>query len=206
MTMTGVWGGRAIGLPELDAAGACERDERESQRAFEARVRPLLPRLNRFCLMLCRDRAEAEDLLQDGLVRAFQHRRSFMGHGMLLGWLCGILRNQFTETRRSQARRRSLLDRALTGCTEVLGSMFGGTEVPSPEVHACHSEATAQLYRCLHGMPEAFRMAVLLCDVEELSYEEAAEALGVPVGTVKSRHFRGRKHLSTAFAAQEKMS
>jgi RNA polymerase sigma-70 factor (ECF subfamily) len=170
---------------------------------FEAEVETLMPRLHRFCLTLCRDREEAEDLLQDSLVRAYLHRDSYQGHGSFFGWLCGIVRNQFIEGRRSAARRRSLLDSVLEGASSVLGSLFtGGVEQPDPESRACQSEQSAMLLRALHALPEKYRLVVLLCDVEELGYEEVASILGVPMGTVKSRHSRGRAQLGTAFQAE----
>ncbi|WP_224364432.1 RNA polymerase sigma factor [Hyalangium versicolor] len=172
----------------------------EGRAHFEDEVAPLMPQLHRLCLTLCRERQEAEDLLQDALVRAYLHRDSFQGRGSLLGWLCGIIRNQFVENRRAVARRRSLLETVLTGASSVLGSLFtGGAEQPDPEVQLGHSEQAALLLRCLHALPEKFRLVVLLCDVEELGYEEVSSILGVPVGTVKSRHFRGRSQLSAAF-------
>jgi RNA polymerase sigma-70 factor (ECF subfamily) len=95
-----------------------------------------------------------------------------------------------------------LLDTVLEGATSVLGSLFtGGTEQPDPEAQACESEQAGQLLQCLHALPEKFRLVVLLCDVEELGHEEVASILEIPVGTVKSRHFRGRAQLSTAFKA-----
>jgi RNA polymerase sigma-70 factor (ECF subfamily) len=174
----------------------------EDRERFETEIAPLMAKLHRLCLTLCRDRQEAEDLLQDSLVRAFLRRDSYEGRGTLLGWLCGIIRNQFVENRRVAARRRSLLDTVLEGATSVLGSLFtGGTEQPDPEAQACGSEQAAQMLRCLHTLPEKFRLVVLLCDVEELGYEEVASILELPVGTVKSRHFRGRTQLGTAFKA-----
>jgi len=170
---------------------------------FEAEVEAFMPRLYRFCLALCREREEAEDLLQDSLVRAYLHRDSYQGHGSFFGWLCGIVRNQFIESRRSAARRRGLLDSVLEGASSVLGSLFtGGAEQPDPESQACQSEQSALLLRCLHALPEKYRLVVLLCDVEELGYEEVASILGTPVGTVKSRHSRGRAQLGTAFQAE----
>lgn len=174
-----------------------------AQASFEAEVEELMPRLHRFCLALCRNREEAEDLLQDTLVRAYLHRDSYQGNGSFFGWLCGIVRNQFVEGRRSAARRRSLLDSVLEGASSVLGSLFtGGAEQPDPESQACQSEQSALLLRCLHALPEKYRLVVLLCDVEELGYEEVASILGTPVGTVKSRHSRGRAQLGTAFQAE----
>ena len=171
---------------------------------FESEVAPLLPQLHRLCLTLCRDSQEAEDLLQDALVSAYLHRDAFQGRGSFFGWLCGIARNQFIEHRRAVTRRRSLLETVLQGASSVLGSLFtGGVEQPSPELQACHSQQAALLLRCLHALPEKFRLVVLLCDVEELGYEEVASILEVPVGTVKSRHFRGRARLAEAFKALE---
>jgi RNA polymerase sigma-70 factor, ECF subfamily len=171
---------------------------------FESEVAPLLPQLHRLCLTLCRDPQEAEDLFQDALVNAYLHRDTFEGRGSFFGWLCGIVRNQFIENRRALARRRSLLEAVLQGASSVLGSLFtGGVEQLSPELQACHSQQAALLLRCLHALPEKFRLVVLLCDVEELSYEEVALILGIPVGTVKSRHSRGRAQLGEAFRAMD---
>jgi RNA polymerase sigma-70 factor (ECF subfamily) len=175
--------------------------------AFEAAIAPLMPRLYRFCLTLCRDRAEADDLLQDGVVKAFLHADSFEGRGDLFGWLCGILRNQFVETRRAAARRRTLLDSVLEGCTSMLGSIFtGGSETPDPEAFTLQNEQATRLLECLHTLPEEFRLVVLLCDIEELSHEDVASILQIPIGTVKSRHARGRARLSAAFLARQHRS
>ncbi|WP_224248356.1 RNA polymerase sigma factor [Hyalangium gracile] len=190
----------ATSAPERDADPRARVSEGRAR--FEEEVSRLMPQLHRLCLTLCRQRQEAEDLLQDSLVRAFLHRDSFQGRGSLLGWLCGIIRNQFIENRRGMARRRSLLETMLEGASSVLGSIFtGGSEPLDPEVQLGHSEQTACLLRCLHTLPEKFRLVVLLCDIEELGYEEVASILEVPVGTVKSRHFRGRAQLSAAFKA-----
>lgn len=173
------------------------------QASFEAEVEALMPRLHRLCLALCKGREEAEDLLQDSLVLAYLHRDSYQGHGSFFGWLCGIVRNQFIEGRRAAARRRSLLDSVLAGASSVLGSLFtGGVEQPDPESQACQSEQSALLLRCLHALPEKYRLVVLLCDVEELGHEEVASILEVPLGTVKSRHSRGRAQLGTSFQAE----
>jgi RNA polymerase sigma-70 factor (ECF subfamily) len=188
----------------MSGEGAAETAEAVGSRArFEADVLPLLPRLHRLCLTLCRDKQEAEDLLQEALIRAFLHRDSYAQRGSLFGWLCGIVRNQFIETRRAAARRRSLLDSVLEGASSVLGSLFtGGTEQKDPEARLCDSQEAELMLRCLHALPEKFRLVVLLCDVEELGYEEVSAMLGVPVGTVKSRHFRGRAQLGAAFKAR----
>lgn len=168
--------------------------------AFEASVKPLLPQLYRLCLILCRDSDEADDLLQNSLVKAFMNAEAYAGKSDLVGWLCGIVRNEHLESRRTASRRWSILDAVLDGCTAVLGSIFtGGSEEPSPEDKAIVNQQWGSLLKCLHELPVDYRMVVLLCDVEELGYDRAAEILGVPVGTVKSRHARGRAKLRDAF-------
>ncbi|WP_338871239.1 RNA polymerase sigma factor [Myxococcus stipitatus] len=173
--------------------------EQSGQERFEAAMEPLLPRLHRFCLALCRSRQEAEDLLQDTLVRAYLSGDA-REPGSRLGWLCRIARNQFLENRRSLARRRSLLESVMEGASAVMGSLFaGGVEQPDPEARLCRSEEAELLLGCLHALPEKFRLVVLLCDVEDLPYEEVSRVLSLPVGTVKSRHSRGRARLGELF-------
>jgi RNA polymerase sigma-70 factor (ECF subfamily) len=175
--------------------------------AFEAAVRPILPKLYRLCLTLCRDSDEADDLLQNSLVKAYMNAEAYAGRSDLLGWICGIVRNEHLESRRTASRRWSLLDAVLDGCTAVLGSIFtGGSEEPSPEEQAILSQQWGSLLECLRTLPVDYRMVVLLCDVEELGYESAAEILGVPVGTVKSRHARGRTKLRDAFLTRNKQA
>lgn len=175
--------------------------------AFEDAVKPILPQIYRVCLALCRDTDEADDLLQNSLVKAYTRADSFEGRSDLLTWICGIVRHEHLESRRTASRRWGLLDAVLDGCTAVLGTLFtGGSEEPSPEEHAIKSQQWGTLLECLRSLPMDYRMAVLLCDVEELGYERAAEILEVPVGTVKSRHARGRARLKEAFMEREKQA
>lgn len=182
--------------------GRAERRPAWTAEQFEAAVAPHLPRLYRFALALGRNRSDAEDAIQDALVKAYLHLDQFDGRGELFGWLCGIVRNEVFEARRTAARRRGLLDQVLEGCTSVLGSMFtGGTPAPDPEERACMTDQAARLLHALRQVPEQFRMVVLLCDVENLSYDEVSQVLEIPIGTVKSRHARGRARLLDAYNA-----
>jgi RNA polymerase sigma-70 factor (ECF subfamily) len=182
------------------ASGEVERPNLAHRAAFEASVRPFLPQIYRVCLALCRDADEADDLLQNSLVKAYTHARSFEGRSDLFGWICGIVRNEHMESVRTRLRRWSLLDTVLEGCSAALGTIFtGGSEEPSPEERAIHNQQWDTLLVCMRSLPEDHRMVLLLCDVEELSYERVAEILEIPVGTVKSRHARGRARLKEAF-------
>ena len=167
--------------------------------AFEARVRPHVAGLHRFCLSLTRDRTEAEDLFQEALLRAFLNAPSYSGEGTLLGWLCTIARHDHLERRRVAARRQGLFDRVRTGVSEVLGSVFGGGDDVSPERALLANERSERFLEALRRLPEPHRLVLALVEVEGLTYAEAAVVLELPVGTVKSRHARGRAKLVAEF-------
>ncbi|WP_437284039.1 RNA polymerase sigma factor [Sorangium sp. So ce406] len=170
----------------------------ESRAQFESAVRPALPRLYRFCISLCGARDQADDLFQNALLKAYLNAASFEGRADLGVWLCGIARHEYLEAYRTEARRRGLLDRLIEACTEVLG-VVPHAEVQSPEEIAILSQDTGVLLACLQEIPEEFRTVVVLCDIEDLGYDNVAEVLGIPKGTVKSRHARGRARLRDAY-------
>jgi RNA polymerase sigma-70 factor (ECF subfamily) len=165
---------------------------------FQREVQPHLPRLHRVCLALCRDGAQAEDLLQNSLVKAYLGRKSFAGRGSLVGWLFGIIRHEHEEVVRTAARRRSLMTRAIEQCTLAVEDLFA-SQPPSPEAWVGVAEEGSILLECLQELPEPYRVVVWLCDVEELGHEEIAQVLDIAPGTVKSRHSRGRARLREAY-------
>jgi RNA polymerase sigma-70 factor, ECF subfamily len=166
---------------------------------FTRDVSPLLSTVYRLCLALSDNSSAAEDLLQSALVRAYVHRESFRGDGALAAWLCCIVRNEHIELVRQTARRRGLV----RGALERFGQLFedwSGTPDPGPELSLSIAEETEDVLAALQELPEQYRSAVWMCDVEEMSYQLASEALGIPIGTVKSRHARGRAKLRAALA------
>jgi RNA polymerase sigma-70 factor (ECF subfamily) len=172
-----------------------------SREQFTRDVSPLIPSVYRLCLALSDNASAAEDLLQSALVRAYVHRESFRGDGALTAWLCCIVRNEHTEIVRQTARRRGLVRAAL----EKFGALFEDWASPpeaGPELSLSIAEDSESVLAALHELPDSYRSAVWMCDVEEMSYQAASEALGVPVGTVKSRHARGRAKLRALLARQ----
>lgn len=161
---------------------------------FEVAIIPLVPRLYRLCIALTGSRDQAEDLLQTSLLKAYQRRASYAGRGNFAAWLGGVIRHEHDEIIRRTARRRSLLDRALQEVYNLFDTL-SGVPAPDPESWTSSHEQAALLLECVHELPEPYRTAVWLCDIEELTYEEVAEMLSIPIGTVKSRHARGRKQL-----------
>ncbi len=186
----------------LPSAASMRADRPSPDHAeFEARVRPHMSRVYRYCVGLTGDRDLAADVFQDTLVAAWRRFDSYEGRAELGAWLCGIARNQFIDVRRTETRRRGLFDRVVDAWQQLLGA--DAREADAPLRLAIEHEEVDTLLACLQELPEEFRSAVLLCDVESLSYEEASTALGVPVGTVKSRHARGRAKLRAALEARQ---
>jgi RNA polymerase sigma-70 factor (ECF subfamily) len=164
-----------------EAGAACgEGGVNDRDRRMEA----LVPALRRFAWSLTRAADEADDLVQDCLEHALGawHRRH--ADGNLRAWLFAILYNLHVSGRRRQARRARLLAQVVA---------FG--EDPAPAGGQDARLHAAEVLTQLDTLPEQQRSVLLLVGVEGLSYEDAAQVLGVPVGTVMSRLSRGRERL-----------
>jgi RNA polymerase sigma-70 factor (ECF subfamily) len=146
-------------------------------------------------LRLTRNRAEAEDVVQEAFLRAFRSFHRFNPGTNCRAWLFTILRNVFLNRVRTQGR-------------EVLETEMGGLDQTetATEAHADENPEERFLQTVLHGdvdralttLPAAFREAVILVDIEGLTYREVADILGCPIGTVMSRLSRGRALLRRA--------
>jgi RNA polymerase sigma-70 factor (ECF subfamily) len=158
---------------------------------FERRVKGELAVLYRVARRMGATPEEAEDLVQTTLVKAFAAWEMFDGR-FLRSWLIRILRNERLMALRSD-RHESSLDEG----TEVVVS-----EGPFWDDLTWRLEAQRVLKE-LESLPDIYQIAIQLIDVEQLSYEEAAEAMDVPIGTVRSRLFRGREMLRNKMAAQQ---
>jgi len=145
-----------------------------------------IPGLQRFaCALLRGDRQSADDLVQDCLERALSSWRLRRSEGDVRGWLYTILYNRFLSEQHRRRRRR------------VHGTLLDVTEAELPGVEGGQDSALAHrdLLRALAALPEEQRSVLVLIAVEDLSYEEAARVLGVPIRTVMSRLSRGRERL-----------
>ena len=139
--------------------------------------------LRRYALSLVRNPDEAEDLVHDALVKAYERQATFRTGANVRNWLMSILHNAHVDRlrqRRSQERRRD-------AAAEI-------AEVATPAGQD-HSVRLTQLRNAFFDLPEEQRAALHLVAIEELSYQEAAEALGIPVGTLMSRVSRARQRL-----------
>jgi RNA polymerase sigma-70 factor, ECF subfamily len=173
--------------------------------AFEAEALQSLDSLYRTAVRLTRDSADAEDLVQDTYLKAFRASDQFEAGTNLRAWLFTILHN--TARNRVRARARSAVDvdsEIVERAAETRGAGFGTAGAfETPESLLLRDALTPELQSAIDELPEAFRQAVWLRDVEEFSYAEIAEMLSVPIGTVMSRISRGRRALYERLTAAQ---
>jgi RNA polymerase sigma-70 factor, ECF subfamily len=164
--------------------------------AFETDALKHLDSLYGTALRLTRNEADAQDLVQDTYVNAFKSRKQFKAGTNLKAWLFTILHNAFRNRRRDIGRDPIEVD------SDRVDLAAPADPAATPEEHLLREAMGPELQAALDSLPEAFREAVWLRDVEEFPYSEIAEMLGIPVGTVMSRISRGRRMLYDKMVAQ----
>jgi len=142
-----------------------------------------LSALRRYARSLARNAADAEDLVHDALVKAYERRSTFRSGGNLKGWLFAILHNTHIDRRRGQASR---LQREEVPLEDARLSYPAGQE---------NAAQLRQVREAFMSLPEEQRAALHLVAVEDLSYQKAADTLGIPIGTLMSRISRARARL-----------
>ena len=158
---------------------------------FEAEVLPHLDTLYRVARRLTGEPADAEDLVQEALLKAWRGWAGFTPGSNARAWLLTILRNAFVSRWRS--RRREGTSVPLDDAEPFLAARGNGEEDPGGRFF--DQLMDAKVTQAVEALPDEYREAVVLSDLEGLPYAEVAEVLGVPVGTVKSRLFRARRRL-----------
>ena len=159
---------------------------------FEAEALPHAPGLFRLAMWLDRDRREAEDLVQETFTQALQSFHRFTPGTNCRAWLVSILHHVRSNRRRARYRRPVLED-ADDRIAETVPF------VPAIPQHVTDEDVLA----ALRALPEAHQHVILLCDIEEMSYKEIAEALSIPIGTVMSRLHRGRRMLRQQLSTEQ---
>jgi RNA polymerase sigma-70 factor, ECF subfamily len=166
--------------------------------AFDEAVLAALPHVVRFARSMARDEALADDIVQETYLRAYRAWETFRPGADARRWLFTIARNVFLRTREREARAvdTSGDDAEL----ESLAAAQGLVAAESAGVDALldRIDVGPAIRSALAALPEVYRSAAVLVDVEGASYDEAAEILGVPVGTIRSRLFRARRILQEA--------
>jgi RNA polymerase sigma-70 factor, ECF subfamily len=168
---------------------------------FSDQAMEFMPALYTAALRLTRNPADAEDLVQETFLKAYRAFGSFEEGTNLKAWLYRILTNTFINSYRAAKRRPEKAD---VEDIEDLYLYKRLNELPAPgvgrsaEEELLESITDDEVKNAIESLPEAFRIAVLLADIEGFSYKEIAEITDVPIGTVMSRIHRGRKALQKA--------
>ena len=168
------------------------------QAQFADLAMPYMSALYSAALRMTRNAADAEDLVQETYLRAYRGFGGFKEGTNLKAWLYKILTNTFINSYRSKKRRPEQVD--LDDIEDFylyrrLGELEAAEAARSPEAEVLDAMPDEVVKQALEDLPEQFRMAVLLADIEGFSYKEIAEIMDVPIGTVMSRLHRGRKQL-----------
>jgi RNA polymerase sigma-70 factor (ECF subfamily) len=171
------------------------------QATFADQAMEFMPALYTAALRMTRNSAEAEDLVQETYLKAYRGFGSFQQGTNLKAWLYKILTNTFINAYRSRRRRpeqTEIEDVEDLYLYRRLGGLEGASAGRSAEDEVLDRFTDADVKEALESLPETFRMAVLLADVEGFSYREIADILDIPIGTVMSRLHRGRRALQKA--------
>lgn len=175
-----------------------KKDRSDSERSpeFDQLVLGHLDMLYAVALKLTRNPVDAQDLTQNTVVKALRFHDKFQEGSYIKAWLLTILRNTFINDYRRRARRPNLV--------ELSGAEPAPQQSPDPEVPVATPGRTYEdviellddkVRKAIEELPDDFRQAVIMADIEDKSYKEIAEAMDCPLGTVMSRLYRGRKLL-----------
>jgi RNA polymerase sigma-70 factor (ECF subfamily) len=170
------------------------KEEVQKQEDFEEEIIPHLDAMYNFALRLTSDPSDAEDLVQDTIVKAFRFFSSYEKGTNAKAWLFRILKNSYINNYRKKSKQPNQVDYdEVSTFYETIRAER--TDTSDLEDKMFRDLIDDDISNALEELPEDFRTVVLLCDVEGFTYEEIANMLDVPIGTIRSRLHRGRNLL-----------
>jgi len=162
---------------------------------FEREALPHLSALYGAALRMTRDPKDAEDLVQEALLRAYRFFDTFEAGTNCKAWLFRILTNVFCNQYREREREHVVMNEAESSAANLEQFLSGAGDARDSETALLGRMVSADVEKALAAVPPDFRLAVVLADLEDFSYKEIAEIMDCPAGTVMSRLYRGRKIL-----------
>lgn len=186
-------------MPMLRSTVEASKENAKDTDSFAEEALTYMDAMYGVACRLTRNPTEAEDLVQDALVKAMRARHQFLVGTNLKAWLFRILTNTFINKYRRGGLEKTLLEGPdADPLADGWVSASTMRQLRDPEQIALLPIVEGEVRRALDALPQEFKLAVILCDVEEFSYEEIAEIMACPIGTVMSRLHRGRKLLQKA--------
>ena len=192
-----------VDFARLSGAELAERFAARDPDAIRHVIAANNQRLFRTAWSILKSRADAEEAVQAAYLSAFANMGSFEGRSSLSTWLTRIVVNEALGRRRSEQRRRRHLEQeGVAVLDDYRDALMRGSEAETPDVAVAREQIRRLLEKAVAALPDPFRTVFILREIEGLSGEETAEILDVPVATVKTRLFRGRRQLQEMLAPE----